>query len=380
MVASKSPTIVSDDTRKLLDKAKIGLMQKADSAFFTTILFSLKFKWDDTCATAYTDGTTLGFNPTFFTSMTVDERIGVLVHEAMHVAYLHMDRLETREQDLFNQAADHVINLQLLAQGFRLPALRLADERFKDMGTEQVYNILLAEKKEGNPTPSNQMQDLRSPEKPEDLVRQVQDILVRARIHSQMAEDKPGTIPADIELYLDQLLNPKLPWTTILRKYLTTYDKHDYSWKKPNKRHFPEYYLPSLYGESLMDLCFAVDISGSETDADFLRFVSEVTGVFRMMKPKKISLIQWDDSIKSVHQIRSLKQLADVKFQGRGGTDIAPVLAWATEHKPKLLIVFTDGEFYMPYEAYTGDVLWLIHDNPTWTAPYGKVIHFTTKD
>jgi predicted metal-dependent peptidase len=65
-----------------------------------------------------------------------------------------------------------------------------------------------------------------------------------------------------------------------------------------------------------------------------------------------------------------------VKFSGRGGTIITPVLNWASENKPQLLMVFTDGGFGF-YDTQTKvDTIWLIHGNPNWTAPFGKVIHY----
>lgn len=378
--------VIDDTITRALNKAKIGLMQKADSAFFTTIVFSLKFQWDTMCPTAYTDGRTLGFNPDFFMSMSPAERIGVLVHEAMHVAYMHMGRLMGREMDIWNQACDHVINLQLLARGFELPSFRLADPRFNDMSAEQVYDILMAEKQQGKQMPQNCMQDLRSPSSDDSLQGQkefekhVQDILIRARIQSKMAHDKPGTIPGDIELYLDKLLNPKLPWQTILRKYLRTYNKSDYSWRKPNRRFLPDHYLPSLHGEALMDLVIFVDISGSVSDYQFKMIVSEVASIFRMMKPKKITLIQFDTNIKSVIEIGSIQELRQVKFTGRGGTRIKPVLDWAAEHKPQLSLVFTDGHFRFDRTEHKHDTLWMINDNPCWKAPFGKAVHYSTNN
>lgn len=366
------------EVTQALNKAKVALMSKTDSAFFTTILFSLKFKWDDTHRTAYTDGITIGFNPQFFMSMQPDERVGVLIHEAMHVAYLHMTRLGSRDKDIFNQAADHVINLQLLDRGFKLPSMRLADPDFKGMGTEAVYELL---KQNQSKQQQNYMPDLVEGGMPteEEMESHVQDILVRAAIQSKMQGDKPGTIPGDIELFLDKLLNPKLPWNRILQKYLNTFAKSDYSWKKPNRRFMPDYYLPSLHNEALVELAYFVDTSGSVEDHQFKIMVSEIAGVFKMLKPKSIVLGQFDTSIKSVEKINSLQELAKCKFTGRGGTYIQPVLEWATKNKPQLLLIFTDGGFSMPKEHYKGNVVWLINDNPSWTAPYGKVIHYSTK-
>lgn len=370
------------DTQEInsaLSKAKIQLMSRPDSTFFTTICFSLKFKWDDTCMTAYTNGTVLGFNPDFFMGMTPEERVGVMVHEAMHVAYLHMDRLQDREHDIFNKAADHVINLQLLDRGFKLPEFRLADARFKGMGTEEVYKILMQEKQQGKPNMPNPMEDLRSSELPSpELQQTVQDILVRAQIQSKMANDKPGSIPGDIEIFLDNLLNPKLPWTKILRKYMQQFSKSDYSMRMPNRRFFPRHHLPSLYSESLMDLACFVDISGSVTDDEFHRQVSETAGILRNMKPTKISFGQFDTEIKSVTNIKNLMDLSKVSFTGRGGTYIGPVLDWANENKPQLLLIFSDGgfNFYDDHKAKC-PVLWIIYNNPGFVAPFGKVIHYS---
>ena len=64
-----------------------------------------------------------------------------------------------------------------------------------------------------------------------------------------------------------------------------------------------------------------------------------------------------------------------VVFHGRGGTKIDPVMEWAKENKPDWLIVFTDGCFSAPTINPKVPVIWNIHGNKGWTAPFGKVIH-----
>jgi predicted metal-dependent peptidase len=349
----------------------------------------MKFIWDDTQQTAWTTGLKLGFNRAFFLRCSPEERIGVLVHECYHVAAMHILREGKREHDLFNQAADHVINLDLESRGFKLPSFRLADPRFIGMGTEEVYNILFAEKQQGAPQMPNGMDDLRQPGDgdpseggvdPDTYKRQLDDILIRAVVQSKMANDRPGTIPGEIELYLDNLLDPKLPWQSILRKWLKSLGKFDYSWKRPNRRFMPQHYLPSLWSEGAMiDFQAWVDISGSETDEDFQRFISELAGILRMMKPKKIELGQFDTCIKSIEKVSTVEQLVNVKFHGRGGTIITEVLDHIEKTKPKVAMIFTDGGFRMDRKSINGvNVLWMIHDNPNWTAPFGKVIHYNT--
>ena len=364
------------EAKHALSIAKINLMSMPDTTFFSTICFSLKFVWKDSIPTAAVSATTMYINPAFFLGLPPAERVFVLVHESCHVAYCHILRLMGRCPDKYNQAADHVINLQLLARGFKMPDWVLKDPQFTGMSTEEVYALL--PKPGPDDKPRKMGNDIKPSEGDDMAVEQaVQDIIIRAAMQSKMSQDKPGSIPGDVQIYLNGLLNPKLPWNRILQKYLNAKAKRDYSFRKPNRRFFPKHHLPSLHSESLMNLAIAVDASGSVSDEDFKVFVSETNGILRMMKPKKITLIQFDTDIRQVDVVKSVTDLSKVTFTGRGGTVIAPVLEWANVNKPQLLLVFTDGEFRFTDATTKVPVLWLIHDNPTFAAPFGKTIHYS---
>lgn len=361
------------DHIKALDKAKIALMSRADSTFFTTVCFSLKHVWDEGIPTACTNGTEIRYNPQFFLQLDEQERVFLLIHESMHVALLHMLRLKDHKAEKWNIAADFVINGMLLERGFKMPKEGLHDPQYKGMSVEQVYALL------PDATPGDFDMDLVEPGSDsvtEGLEESVKEILVRAATASKMAGDRPGTIPCDIEIYLDKLLKPKLPWKVILRRYLQTFAKNDFSFRTPNRRYFPKHLLPGMKSEKLMNLAIAVDTSGSVTDEEFQRFVSETRGILRMLDPDEITLVQFDTQVKSVDTLRSLRDLNEVTFQGRGGTRINPVIEWAQKAKPQLLLVFSDGEFYSPTEKPKCPVLWIIHNNKAFTAPFGQVLHY----
>jgi predicted metal-dependent peptidase len=360
-----------DSAQQALNKAKIQLMTKPDSTFFTTVCFSLKHIWDDTIPTAATNGEYIKFNPQFFMALSPEERVFLLLHESMHVAFLHMDRLKTRDRAKWNVAADHVINLMLLDRGFKMPKDGLADSAYIGLSTEEVYKILPDQDE------SKVMMDLQDPEVSEGEFQQsIEDILIRASVQAKMNGDSIGSIPVDIQLFLNGLLAPKLPWNRILQKYIQALSKHDYSFRKPYRRYFPQFHLPSLHSETLMDIAVAVDISGSVTDLEFKSFVSEINSIFKMMKPEKISLIQFDTVIKSVDVLKNTHDLSQVEFRGRGGTRIEPVIQWANENKPQLLLVFTDGEFRFRGLTTKANTVWLIHNNERFQAPFGKVINY----
>jgi predicted metal-dependent peptidase len=127
---------------KALDKAKIKLLDSPDSTFFVTVCFSLKHIWDESLPTAATNGTQIRYNPNFFLSLSEDERVFLLLHETLHVVFMHITRLKERDPRKWNYAGDYVINHLLISRGYRMPEGGLHDPKYKNMSTEQVYDLL----------------------------------------------------------------------------------------------------------------------------------------------------------------------------------------------------------------------------------------------
>lgn len=360
-----------------LNKAKIRLMSSPDSAFISTVCFSMRHLWDDSISTAATDGAHIWFNPAFWMSLDADEQFFLLEHETWHPCFMHMMRRGDRDPRKYNIAGDHVINLMLIAKGGKMPKGGLADPQYIGMSTEQIYDLLPNDPQDDNPF----IGDVKEPQDdiPGQSHKDLEDIIIRAALQSKASGDKPGTIPGIIQIFLDSLLSPKLPWHRILHKYFQARNKSDYTYRKFNRRFFPKYYLPTLDGDALMDIAIAVDASGSVSTAEFSQFVGEIGGILRRLKPGKISLITFDYNIRSVDVVKDLASLMAVKFTGKGGTAIEPVLNWAKEHKPSVLLVFTDGEFrfHQPDPPKKTDVVWLIHGRRKFNAPFGKTITYT---
>jgi len=355
---------------KALQKAKIALMADKNSVFLTTVCLSLRHRWDDTIPTACTNGKEIRYNPDFFMSLTHAEQVFLLLHETMHVALQHVVRLGNRDPNKWNYAADYVINYMLVDQGFTMPAGGLFDAQCKGMSTAEVYKLL----PDGLPEMDSDIEPS-SGEAGEGIEQEINDILVRASIQAQMSE-KPGFIPGEIQVHLNKLTNPVLPWDRILSRFMNKLAKTDYSFRKPNRRFFPDHILPTQHGQSLDDIAVAVDTSGSVTEQQFTQFLSEVHAILLKQKPKKLTLIQFDTRIRSVDELRSTQDLASVEFTGRGGTRIEPVIEWAREHKPVAMIVFTDGYFSNHNPDPKVPLVWMIHSNPNYSTDYGKVITY----
>ena len=378
---------MNKDMQTILNKAKIGIFSQRNSVFITTVLFSLKQTFTNAVPTAATNGINLYINPDWFASLEEKERIGLLAHEAWHVAFQHMFRLMGRDPEIWNQAADHVINLMLLDNGFELPPNGLHDPAYKGLSTEQVYDCLVKDPSSQKPDPD--MMDIQLPSEnngedgdgsgqglsAEELQDKVTDILVKAQIQSKRGGDKPGTIPGDIEIALDKLLNPKLPWHVLLANYVTSLAKEDYSFRRPNRRFMPDFYLPSLYSEKVGHIAVAVDTSGSVSDEEFLGFITEINHIKQTMNPELITVVDFDHEIKKVHKLKEDQDVTSLKFTGRGGTALEPVFELFEKEKPMVLIVFSDLYCRAIEENPGYPVVWVCVNNSKGKVNFGKLIH-----
>jgi len=376
---------------KSLKKAKLNLMTMPNTVFFTTILFSLKQEFTTKVPTAAVDGVNLYINPFFWKGLNPDTQIGLLLHEIMHVALDHLTRVGERNPSIWNVAGDHVINLLLYESNYKLPEGALRDNQFKGLTTEEVYKRVFEEEenKNGGPlgktfvvTSSNgnglQPNDVLSPKGKQENKKvkdQITDIVLRAATQAQVA-GAPGSIPGEVAVQIQERINPKLPWNVILQNYLTEFAKDDYSLRRPNKKFLP-FYLPSLYSEAIPNLSIAVDCSGSVSDAEFSHFIREIDKIKETLNPKKISVVSFDTKISKVVTLSESESIfKNIKFVGRGGTRIGPVMKWAEDHLPDLMIIFTDGYFSPVKIKKNVPVIWIIHNNSGFTSEFGKIIHY----
>ncbi len=391
------------DTRdRTLNKAKIGLMdpsnKTASPVFYSSILFSLKLQWTDSSSpikTAGVDGTNLFINPDWFCKLQPRECVGLLAHEALHIAYRHIDYFEqynrkkfsrATEHMLWNKAGDHVINLGLLKGGYTLPPNGLHDERFKDKSTLQVYRVLHDECKPNTPDPDLGDCDILMPSSDgsaksarvvADLRAKITDIITRAAVTSKLSGEDPGKIPAGIIRGLEEVLNPQLPFELILANYMNAYAKDDYSFSRPNRRFLPDVIIPGAHSERLTNIACAFDVSGSVSKKQLSSYVQGLRMMMEQLKPEKITLIEFDTSINGVRELTDVEDINDVKFTGGGGTLINPVMDWVKTNAPVVTLVFTDGCFAHPSIIPDSDIIWIIDDNKRFTCNFGQIIHYT---
>ena len=378
---------------KYLEKIKFKLLRakSAETYYYANVLFSMRTIWDEQCSTAGVDGRRFFINPQFFMDLTEDEAIGLVAHEMLHVIFGHMLMFklvnkkvfsEPLEHRLFNEACDHVINLMLLDAGYELPAGGLADDRFINMSCVEVYRILHDEYT-ANPRPLQLPDIIYSPgtgaegdRDDAELKDHINKVVIKAAMTTQAAKHLNwGDIPGHLTRLIKEAQNPRLDFISILANYMSQYKQEDYSYRRPNRRYMPQFYMPRLYNEALCDLAFIFDVSGSITDAEVGMFLRGLHMVKEQLNPDKILMLQFDTELYGPEIITDLNDIKKIEFKGGGCTDINPALNWVKENKPEVTLIFTDGWFPSQNEVTGCDIIWIIQDNENFTAPEGRIIH-----
>lgn len=358
------------------NKAKIGIMSQHKSVFISTILFSLKHSWTTEVPTAATDGIHLLINPDYFLSLTPRARIGLLAHESWHPAFDHMDRRKDLDAERWNKAGDYIINNMLVKAGYELPPGGLVDSIYNNMHTKQVYD-LLPETPEGG---TGYDCDIREAS-PADAAKQkelIKDIVIKAATQAKMQGENPSNLPSEIAISIDKLLNPKLPWHSILQNYMSAFAKDDYSYRKANRRFQPDWWLPSLYSEAVEDISIAIDTSGSVSTEDFKIFLTEINDIKEKLNPVLTTVIDFDTKINTVYKLNQADSVADLEFHGRGGTRLEPVFEYYKDDQPTVLIIFSDLRC-SPITVDPGyPVIWIIINNKRATTNFGRNIYYET--
>lgn len=361
---------------RALMKAKLDLMDDPAATFFSVLILSLKHLWDETIATAMTDGRVIIYNPKMFMELSAPERIGVMLHEALHPALLHFERLGTRDRHKANRAMDYVINIIIKDAGFQLPDWVLYDEQYRGMTWEEVYELLPDDDPDFDPD-----MDFDGANQDPNLTQHIEDILVRAAQQAKQAGDTAyGNIPGELRRQIENLTENKVSWSRLLRHLMQIKDKSKRTFRKINRRFSGDFLLKGKQGRKLGKGAVFVDISGSMRPEQFEPAISETYQIMEELKPKEIQLIQFDTKVYEPAVITRKEDLFDVEFHDGGGTRIRPVMEWIEEHEPEWAIIFTDGDFAQCDVTPTASIIWLIHSNDNFSSPIGSVVHYPMPD
>jgi len=385
-------------------KARAALI--LEQAFFGSLALKLKVVIDWTAPTMWTNGVYMGFNPDFVLNhLTFEQTKGVICHEVMHCACAHMCRRGDRDMRKWNIAGDYAINGIIIPAGFVLPEDVLHNDAYDGMSAEAIYPLIPddgggGEGKGNDPGGCGEVRDLppdstggssgddrsQPHTQPQTQATQAQkdeaatDWKISAGVAAK-AQKSMGNMPGGLERFIDELVNPKVPWTELLRQFVERAAKNDYTWRMPNRRYLPMgIFLPSLYSEELGIVVVFIDTSGSVSKEELTQFASEISSILEEYKTEII--VGYCDTRVAGHQVFTQDDLPlQLKPKGGGGTNFRPPFEWMKKEgiEPVCFIYLTDMECNsFPDEPPEFPVLWVSTQplEKSWYGdpPFGELI------
>ncbi len=354
--------------------------------FFGDILLRLPMIQDDSIPTACTDGWTIRWNSRFLSGMNSAQRHYVIMHEVLHTLLLHPSRMKQHDREIWNIAADMVVNQMcdaILADiKFIMPHLLM--ERPKngiyailpqDMAMEDLYGLIAANyrkrdgkcivKKDYRPYMRIRASDMEiTPDMDlmpggeaggNALTAEEQKRLeekIRTLIRSAGGKDRSALGSYYIPRELVRMTQPKpVAWRQLLKEHLTEITSDDASYATPERKYLHmDMILPGYCQTNngdLESLWAFVDSSGSIGGEELNQFLTQLHRIVREFHCE-LNLCYWDTQVTDVYRkIRHEKRVLDCQPHHTGGTDINCVYRWMRENhiRPDVMLILTDGYF-----------------------------------
>lgn len=412
-IASVAVSDIDRSIERTLQKVHVDVMRHKDTCLFAGVIMRGKnvIDYSGKVRTACCNGKDKYYGYAFFKGLTVQEQRGVVMHENMHDAFLHMHRdkdLRDRNFKLYNIAADYVINgmIKRMPRDFiDLPSMCFHNEKYDGWSARQVFADLEKQQEqqegepcdEGVPTPGNggggngipedsfdehdyEPADGMEPGEAQGEAKEVRDALQQGALIAGM---RSGNIPREIT----DALAPVVDWREELRDYVSDVcrGRDDMTYRRYNRRYLADDdYRPSMESEVVGEIVFSVDVSGSISNADLQQVAGELSSLCIELLPSSVRVLWWDTEVKGeqVFMPEHFDRIASLlKPCGGGGTEVSCVNKHMMDNniKPDAVIVMTDGEFHrMDFEwSVPAPTLWVLagrYQCKDFSPPTGKVL------
>jgi predicted metal-dependent peptidase len=364
---------------EILAQAKIRLRMR--SPFFATLALFAEFVLGDDVEPAATDGKRIMLRADYVRSAPPAELEFAILHEVLHAALLHPSRRKSRDAEVWNTAADIVVNGILATQGLPLPAGAVRDAGIEDWRVEDIYELLLQER--AVRPPKRAPPDLLDAAGLETAAGTSRAKEMETLWHAALREAEAalhralpsGEIPAAVARFVRASTVPRLDWRAHLWRFLartpTDFEGFD--------RRFvgQGLYLDALAGMS-MRVFVCVDTSASIRPKELASFMGEVDEIGRTYPHLEVELYYADRALQGPIPFR--RDAPVPPPTGGGGTSFVPFFDHVEREgdvaRSTVCVYFTDGDGEFPRRSCRFPTLWVVPEKgaPDQRFPFGDVL------
>lgn len=409
------------------------LVLKELRPFYSSIYEVMNKREKPEIPTMAVTGSELLFNSEFCDELSFPEFMFVVLHEIGHIALLHVLRCGGRDRELWNIACDLYVNRVLKLefgskyQNIQMPEGAVywdkidiekdsVDTIYDELYSQAKQNGYLSKPSWGDQNGSNSTGNGLSKKYTFQLSRggsnysfdidvnyqfdlvpasgnsaeiesESRRLLSDAQVRNQLLNGSmAGSEDGHLERLCQKLLESKLDWRKLIRKYLIAYSQSDTSYAKPDKR---MYWQKAVYPgpvpskpDTVKGIKICIDTSGSISDEDMAEFLGHI---HKLAKQFKIDaeLVYWDAKIQSAGKLKNVQDIQRVSIMGGGGTNPACVFESFDKEKttPVLTVMLTDGYFpqsdldNIKWKKKYKNTIWIISEDgdKDFKAEFGKV-------
>ena len=383
--------------------ARIGLLLR--HPFFGNMATRLRIQAaDEWLMTAAVDGRNLFFNTQFFNAMNNKEVEFVIAHEILHMVYDHLGRRDDRDPMLYNIAADYIVNNLLVRDriGTKPKVVDCyQDFKYDKWTSEEVYDDLFKQAKKNGEEFVKQLGEMLDehldlegdgtedgegngrPRYSKAELDQIKDEIKEAMLQAASAAGA-GNLPGEIARMIKEITEPKMDWRQLLRQQIQSTIRRDYTFSRPNRKGWHTgVVLPGMNFAETIDICIALDMSGSIGNDQASDFLGEIKGIMDEYKDYQIKLWCFDTKVYNEQDFSADcgEDLTEYKLKGGGGTDFMCNWTYMKSHgiQPKKFIMFTDGYAWNSWgDPEYCDTIFIIHQNhdKNLEGPFGITAHY----
>jgi predicted metal-dependent peptidase len=378
----------NDETHKRLQGAFMRI--RAEHPFFGTLALFADLRVDDSVDTAGTEGKALWFNPQFVAKQSINQLCGLVTHELLHAALLHAQRRKERDVELWNIAADIVVNGMVReATNYDLPQGGVELPKLAKLSVEEVYEQLATGRVA---KPSIRLLDLWM-YAPDSAVGQAsgslaeEDVAALSR-HWRAALQQASAVAHRVARGFGsqglgavrdavQALQPTIDWRDRMWEFLvsTPFDFRGFDRRFLHRK----LYVEEMQGDTV-EVAICIDTSGSIGQKELSEFLGEIGGIVDAYPEIKGRLFFADAELYGPFDFG--RDIPIPAPKGGGGTDFRPFLNVLDRSKDPtsaeaLAIFFTDGYGEFPARAPADcRVLWVVSPGGLVNSgfPFGEVV------
>ncbi|MEM7061240.1 MAG: VWA-like domain-containing protein [Pseudomonadota bacterium] len=350
---------------------------------------------------AWTAGETIHYAPGF-SALEPHEQVGLAAHHVLHVAFQHASRSHAMRLrfgdrfhgEVYNIAADAIVNETLLKAGFAMPRPVLAltplmaqlpvertvrEKTLTSLDADALYILLLHDRNGSGSGRSNEEDDVTKAIR---VRSAAQDIGFSPDLeddpstpdHSGSADEadwsqrlafameqgrQAGRGIGSLGLRLEDLPSVKTPWEVVLRRILTnllTQDRQP-DHRRPARRWLAldawahrvhedqPAFLPGMRQDRRMPrIVVGLDSSGSVDFPRLRNFAAQVAAIARRTQAD-LHLLVFDEDVRSSAVLSGpdvVQKICNMPFTRDGGTSFDSVIEEAVALDPSVIVILTD--------------------------------------